>query len=117
MVVPPGNHRGSDLRRTCKCVARFETRGRPASGWAKRGGARGRGGYEAKRIRSHYLPWMTRVTSKLSTTTPPKGLASLSTINAATMRLCRAELPASAHSSRLESRSHSVPPHRAYSSE
>ena len=35
----------------------------------------------AKRIRSLYLPWMTGVTPKLSTTTPPKGLASLSTIN------------------------------------
>jgi len=50
----------------------------------------------AKRIRSLYLPWMTGVTFKLSTTTPPKGLASFSTINAATMRLCRADLPASA---------------------
>jgi hypothetical protein len=56
----------------------------------------------AKRIRSLYLPWMTGLTPKLSTTTPPKGLASLSTINAATMRLCRADLPATAHSSRLE---------------
>jgi hypothetical protein len=56
----------------------------------------------AKRIRSLYLPRMTGVTLKLSTTTPPRGLASLSTINAATMRLCRADLPASAHSSRLE---------------
>ena len=37
----------------------------------------------AKRIRSLYLPWMTGVTPKLSTTTPPKGLASLSTINGA----------------------------------
>jgi len=55
----------------------------------------------AKRIRSLYLPWMRGVTPKLSTTTPPKGLALLSTINAATMRLCRADLPASAHSSRL----------------
>ena len=55
----------------------------------------------AKRIRSLYLPWMTGVTPKLSTTTPPRGLASLSTINAATMRLCRADLPATAHSSRL----------------
>jgi len=55
----------------------------------------------AKRIRSLYLPWMTAVTPKLSTT-PPKGLASLSTINAATMRLCRADFPASAYSSRLE---------------
>jgi hypothetical protein len=34
----------------------------------------------AKRIRSLYLPWMTRVTPKLSTTTPLNGLASLSTI-------------------------------------
>jgi len=55
----------------------------------------------AKRIRSLYLPWMRGMTSKLSTTTPPKGLASLSTINDATMRLCRADLPASARSSRL----------------
>ena len=57
----------------------------------------------AKRIRSLYLPWMTGLPHKLSTTTPPKGMASLSTINAATMRLCRADLPASAHSSRLAS--------------
>jgi hypothetical protein len=56
----------------------------------------------AKRIWSLYLPWMTEVTLKLSTKTPPKGLASVSTINAATMRLCRADLPASAHLSRLE---------------
>jgi len=56
----------------------------------------------AKRIRSHYLPWTTGVTPKLSTIAPSKGLASLSTINAATMRLCRADLPTSAHSSRLE---------------
>jgi len=55
----------------------------------------------AKRIRSLYLPWMTGVTPKLSTTTPPEGLTSLSTIKGATMRLCRADLPASAHSSRL----------------
>ena len=47
----------------------------------------------AKRIRSLYLPWTTGVTSKVFTATPPKGLASLSTINAATMRLCRADLP------------------------
>jgi len=37
----------------------------------------------AKRIRSLYLPWMTGVTPKLSTTTPPKGPASLSSINGA----------------------------------
>ena len=37
----------------------------------------------AKRIRSLYVPWMTGVTPKLSTTTPPKGPASLSTINGA----------------------------------
>ena len=43
----------------------------------------------AKRIRSLYLPWMAGVTPKLSTKASPKGLASLSTINAAIMRLCR----------------------------
>jgi hypothetical protein len=53
---------------------------------------------DAKRIRSLYLPWLTGVTFKLSTTSPPNGLASLSTINAATMRLCGADLPAVAHS-------------------
>ena len=53
----------------------------------------------AKRVRSLYLPWITGVTSELSTKALPKGLASLSTINAATMRLCRADLPASVHSS------------------
>ena len=37
----------------------------------------------AKRIRSLYLPSMKGVTPELSTTTTPKGLASLSTINAA----------------------------------
>ena len=52
-------------------------------------------GCAAKRIRSLYLPWMTGVTPELSTITPPKGLASLSTINAATMRLCGADHPAS----------------------
>jgi hypothetical protein len=52
----------------------------------------------AKRIRSLYLPWITGVPSKLSITTLPKGLASLFTINDATMRLCRADLPATAHS-------------------
>jgi len=48
----------------------------------------------AKRIRSLYLPWMTGVPLKLSTVAPPKDLASLSTINGATMRLCRADLTA-----------------------
>ena len=56
----------------------------------------------AKRIRSLYLPWMTGVIPKLSTATPPKGMVSLATIYGATMRLCRADLLASAHSSRLE---------------
>jgi hypothetical protein len=51
----------------------------------------------AKRIRSLYLPWMTGVTPKLSTKASPKGVALLFTINAATMRLCRADLPASHH--------------------
>jgi len=37
----------------------------------------------AKRIRSLYLPWMPGVTPRFSTTTPPEGLALLSTINGA----------------------------------
>jgi hypothetical protein len=56
MVVPTDSDRGSDLKRTCQYDARLETRGRPASGWAKQGSARGTGVYEAKRIRSHYPP-------------------------------------------------------------
>jgi len=69
----------------------------------------------AKRIWSLYLRWMRAVTAKLSTKTPPKGLASLSTINAAITPRREvfadlsasggADLPASAHSSRLEAAS------------
>jgi len=47
----------------------------------------------AKRIRSHYLPSPTERPPGLSTRTQPNGPASLSTINAATMRLCRADHP------------------------
>jgi hypothetical protein len=49
-----------------------------------------------KRIRSLNLPWMTGVTSKLATTTPPKGPASLFTITAAITprRDAFADLPA-----------------------
>jgi hypothetical protein len=54
-----------------------------------------------KRIPSLYLPSLTGRPSRLSTSTPPEDPASLSTINGATMRLCKADLPASAHSSRL----------------
>jgi hypothetical protein len=70
----------------------------------------------ARRIRSLCLPWMTGVISKLSTKTPPKDLASLSTINTATMRLCRADLPAPHHPITAGSHSHGVPPHRVYRS-
>jgi hypothetical protein len=51
----------------------------------------------AKRIRSLYLPSPTERPPGLSTTTPTGGPASLSTINAATMRLCRADLPVTHH--------------------
>ena len=43
--------------------------------------ARGRVVCETKRIRSHYLPSPTEGPPGLSTTTRPKDLASLSTIN------------------------------------
>jgi len=48
----------------------------------------------AKRIRSDYLPLVRGRPPGLSTRSSPKGQASLSTINGATMRLCRADLPA-----------------------
>jgi hypothetical protein len=47
------------------------------------------GGLRRKAHRSLHPPWMTGITPKLSTTTPSEDPASLSTINAATMRLCR----------------------------
>ena len=47
----------------------------------------------------------------------PKGPTSVSTINDSTMRLCRADLPAATHPIAAGSRSHSVSPYRAYSSE
>ena len=56
--------------------------------------AAGRMVCDAKRIRSIYLPSPTGRPRGLSTTTPPKAPASLSTINAATMRLCGADHPA-----------------------
>jgi hypothetical protein len=64
MVVPRGNRRGSDLRRTCQYVARFPAttsgQARPEDARLpavqKGGSSGGRGLYEAKRIRSHYLP-------------------------------------------------------------
>ena len=72
----------------------------------------------AKRIRSLYLPRMTGVTLKLSTTTPPRGLASLSTINdAITPRRDAfadlsasggADLPALRHPIAAGSRSHTI---------
>jgi hypothetical protein len=47
---------------------------------------------------------------------PPKGPGSVSTISAATMRLCNADLPAANHPIAAGNRAHSVLPHRAYSS-
>jgi hypothetical protein len=61
----------------------------------------------AKRIRSLYLPLGGEKLPGLSTTSPPRGLASVFTINAATMRLCRADLPA-AYPIAAGSLSHSV---------
>jgi hypothetical protein len=76
MVVPPGSRSGSDSEGSRSRGPQF-----PALPNAAEPGAGMVCG--AKRIRSLYLPWMTGGTPKLSTTTPPKGLASLSTINAA----------------------------------
>jgi len=106
-------------------LGRFKTREPPASACAKRGGAGGRVVCGAKRIRSHYLPSPTERPPGLSTRPPPKGPASLSTINGATMRLCRADHPCLTPPIRgwpvpgpsRGSRSPSVPPRRVYSSE
>jgi len=62
----------------------------PEAGWSAPESVRDKG---AKRIRSHYLPAPTKRPPGLSTTTSLKSAASLSTINAATMRLCRADHP------------------------
>ena len=55
----------------------------------------------AKRMRSLYLPSLTRRPPELSTSTPPTGRASPCTIDAATMQLCRADSPASVSLRRL----------------
>ena len=65
MVVPPGAHRKGQHR---------GRDGLPPQYLRDKG---------AKRIWSLYLFWMTGVTPKLSTTAPPRGPASLFTINAA----------------------------------
>ena len=91
----------------------------------------------AKRIRSHYLLLDGRQASRTLEAISLQGRASPYTINGATMRLCRVDHPAphrsiaAARSAELRvppvpslsrgacrgrSRSHSVPPHRAYSS-
>jgi len=64
-------------------LARFETRGGPASDCAKPAGAEGRVVCGAKRIRSLYLPFVRERLPGLSTASPPEGRASFSTINGA----------------------------------
>jgi len=98
-------------------LARFETRGPPASGWAKRSDAGSRVVCGAKRIRSLYLPLVKERPPGLSTTSPPKGPASVSTISAATLRLYKPDLPAANDPIAAGSRSPSVAPHRARRSE
>jgi hypothetical protein len=60
----------------------------------KLGGARGRGVYEAKRIRSHYLTFADREASRVLSVPSVQRRASLDAINAATMRLCQIDPPA-----------------------
>jgi len=64
---------------------------------------------ETRRIRSIYLPSPTGRPPGLSTTTPLQGRASPYTINGATMRPCRGDPPAVAHSIAAGSRSHPNP--------
>ncbi len=80
-------------------------------------GAGGRGICGAKRIRSLYLPSPTGRPPGLSTRTPPKGPASVSTINGATMRLWQSRPPCLCSLIAAGSRSDRASPHRPYSSE
>ena len=92
MHAPPSRDRG-DGRATgqpqglgpeayfSQYAARSESRGRPASGCAKRGGAGGRVICETKRIRSHYLLLDVRQASRTLDATPLQGRASPYTIN------------------------------------
>jgi hypothetical protein len=105
MEENPSTRNESKLARFLRLVKHFLTGNpspqyarNPVAKWSRwscyralteRGGVRAGMVCGAKRIRSLYLPWMIEVTPRLSTTTPPRGLASFSTINGATMRLCR----------------------------
>jgi hypothetical protein len=121
MAVPPGNHpaapRDSDLRRTCSLRRRVRDPRTPGFQLYSTRRTRGRVICETKRIRSHYLTLGQRKAPRTFHHPPPEGRASFSTINAATMRLCGADRPASRHPIAAGSRSHSVLPHRAYRSE
>jgi hypothetical protein len=78
----------------------------PEAGWSAPAVPSGQG---RKAHRSHYCPSPTERPLGLSTRAPPKGLASLSTINGATMRVCKADRPASRHPFAAGSRSHINP--------
>ena len=92
MHAPPSRDRG-DGRATgqpqelgpeayfSQYAARSQSRGRPAFGGAKRGGAGGRVICETKRIRSHYLLLDVRQASRTLDATPLQGSASPYTIN------------------------------------
>jgi len=69
-------------------------------------GAGGRGVYEAKRIGATTLLCRQEGSPGFPLELRSKGPASLSTIDGATMRLCRADLPAAALSIAAGSRSH-----------
>ena len=121
MVVPPGNHpavpRGSDLRRTCQYAARFETRGPAASGCATRGDAGGRDGLRRK-AHAEPLPSLDDKSDPRAFHHNPAQRPGLPL-----HYQCRDYAPLQSRPPCLcsliaaGSRSHGVPPHRAYSSE
>jgi hypothetical protein len=115
--VPPGNHRGSDLRRTCQYAARFETRGRPVSGCAKRGGAGGRDGLRRK-AHPEPLPSLDDRSDPQAFHHNPAQRPSLALhYQGRDYAPLQSRPPFPCSLIAAGSRSHSLPPHRAYSSE
>jgi len=100
MAVPPGNRRGSDLRRTCS--VRRKVRDPRTAGFrlGKRARRRRQGGLWGKAHLEPLPSFAEREASRILYAPSLQRQASFDTINAATMRLCRIDLPAVAHSGR-----------------
>jgi hypothetical protein len=118
MAVPPGNHRGSDLRRTRPLRRKVRDPRTPGFRLCTKGAAP-EAGSSAKQSASGASTFSSMFGGPSGLCMPPRYKAGphRHTINDATMRLCGADDPASRHPIAAGSRSHRVSPHRAYSSE